>query len=72
MSIVGTRPPLPSEWKDYELHHRASIGEKFNCFRFSEAHEEGVDMFFNGSLLKERSKNMCFFRRILITGNDDT
>ena len=24
MSIVGTRPPLPSEWKDYELHHRAT------------------------------------------------
>ena len=24
MSIVGTRPPLPSEWKDYELHHRAN------------------------------------------------
>ena len=28
MSIVGTRPPLSSEWKDYELHHRARLAIK--------------------------------------------
>ena len=28
MSIVGTRPPLPSEWEAYELHHRARLAIK--------------------------------------------
>ena len=26
MSLVGTRPPLVSEWENYDLHHRARIG----------------------------------------------
>lgn len=28
MSIVGTRPPLPSEWEKYELHHRSRLAIK--------------------------------------------
>ena len=25
MSLVGTRPPLPDEWENYQLHHRVRI-----------------------------------------------
>ena len=28
MSLVGTRPPLISEWKQYENHHRARMATK--------------------------------------------
>ena len=28
MTLAGTRPPLPSEWTDYELHHRARLANK--------------------------------------------
>ena len=28
MSLVGTRPILPDELEQYELHHRASVRKK--------------------------------------------
>jgi len=28
MSLVGTRPPLLSEWEQYDLHHRAHMTVK--------------------------------------------
>lgn len=28
MSLVGTRPPLPAEWEQYDIHHRARMTVK--------------------------------------------
>lgn len=33
MSLVGTRPILPDELEQYELHHRARIAIKGICGR---------------------------------------
>ena len=39
MSLVGTRPILPDELEQYELHHRANIifNELDDCFADSDS-----------------------------------
>ena len=67
MSLVGTRPILPDELEQYELHHRATISIEwiFNYFRayfsFESDDEDSYGMIENN---KENQEFSNYFRKL--------
>lgn len=48
-----------------------SVCKKFNNLCFCKAHEQGINVFFDSTLLEKGCKSMRFFCRIFITGYDE-
>lgn len=49
-----------------------SVCKKFNNLCFCKAHEQGINVFFDSTLLEKGCKSMRFFCRIFITGYNDS